>query len=178
MANICVALKEMSEGSFRKVYQASLSTIVDRPNGHTVEADLTKVESNLSNRVVGKYRIYDGLTGLTGITVGSETIQSIFNAMSNKSMALIPVGAGYNSAQYPAANGTAFLIKISQEFAIAFFQEVKKNSLYTGVYYKAVSNGVVSWSGWRDYESDAPSFAYQSTQPTNQKTNDYWMKPL
>lgn len=174
---VCVKRKE-SDNQFYKVYIAASTDIVERPSGNILETDLQTMETNISNRVIGTYRIYDGLTGLSGITAGSETIQSIFNAMSNKSMTLIPVGSGYNAAAYPAANGTAFLIKVTQEFAIAFFQQVNNNSLYTGVYYKAPSTGVVTWTGWRNYESTAPDFAYQSSQPTDQKTNDYWMKPL
>lgn len=179
MPDIKVRMKrKASDNQFYKVYLAASTDIVERPNGHILENDIQTMEANIANRVVGTYRIYNGLEGLSGVSVGSETIQSIFNAMSDHSMTLIPVGSGYNSAQYPAANGTAFLIKVTQEFAIAFFQEVNKNSLYTGVYYKAVSGGAVTWSGWRNYESSAPDFAYQADQPNDQKVNDYWMKPL
>ena len=151
------------------IYIASSSDIVARAGNEelSVEDSLLSIESTLPNKVNGQFRIYHGLSELS-LTAGSETIQSIIEAMQNNSMLLMSVSSGNNTSAYPATNGTLLAVKVTQEFAMTMFQEVNVNSLHTGVYYKSVSTSQVTWTGWRDYE--VPDLTYDNT-PINGSDN-------
>ena len=161
-------LKQKGTGStWNKVYLCSSTDIVERPNSEkNAEETFTEIENILHNKVDGTFRLYHSLNEIS-LTAGSETIQSIIDGMQNNSIMALPVGSGYNAGQYPAANGTLLIVKITQEFAMAFFQQVNVNSLHTGVYYKSVSTSQVTWTGWRDYETTP--LEYDST-PTADST--------
>lgn len=170
-------LKIKQSNSFAKVLMASSAELVSRQHkSETVEQSLTNLENDLNNMLDQTIKMYYDLPSL-GLTAGSETIETIIGAMSDKSGVLIGVGSGYNSAQYPASNGTLYILKRSQEFAIAFFQQVNVNALYTGVYYKAVSGGAVTWTGW-EQSGGGVDLQVSSTQPTDQKEGDLWAEPL
>ena len=179
MPNEKTALKVKQSNSFTKVFIESSAELVSRQDGsENVEQSLTNLENDLNSLLGKTIKMYYDLPSL-GLTAGSETMASIIGAMSDKSGVLIGVGSGYNSAQYPAANGTLYILKRSQEFAIAFFQQVNVNALYTGVYYKAVSGGAVTWTGWSKAGAGGGiNLQVSSTQPTNQKEGDLWAKPL
>ena len=159
-------LKQKGTGStWNKVYLCSSTDIVERPNsGKNAEETFTEIENTLPKKVDGTFRLYHSLNEIS-LTAGSETIQSIIDGMQNNSIMALPVGSGYNAGQYPAANGTLLIVKITQEFAMAFFQQVNVNSLHTGVYYKSVSTSKVTWTGWRDYETTP--LEYDSTPTAN-----------
>lgn len=170
-------LKVKQSNSFAKVLMASSAELVSRQDGsENVEQSLTNLENDLNSLLGKTIKMYYDLPSL-GLTAGSETIAAIIGAMSDKSGVLIGVGSGYNSAQYPASNGTLYILKRSQEFAIAFFQQVNVNALYTGVYYKAVSGGAVTWTGW-EQAGGGVDLQVSSTQPTDQKEGDLWAEPL
>lgn len=158
--------RKNASGNWDQVKIASSAEIVSRKSGEeTVEQSLQNIETN---KVNGPFNIYHDL-GAIGLSAGSETIVSIFNAMPNNTLLFLPVGSGYaGSSVYPATNGTFMAVRITQEFGMAFFQQVNVNSIWTGVFYRSVSLGSDSWTGWRNYE---PEKLTMDSTPTEDSPN-------
>lgn len=158
--------RKNASGNWDQVKIASSAEIVSRESGEeTVEQSLQNIETN---KVNGPFNIYHDL-GAIGLSAGSETIVSIFNAMPNNTLLFLPVGSGYaGSSVYPATNGTFMAVRITQEFGMAFFQQVNVNSIWTGVFYRSVSSGSNNWTGWRNYE---PEELTMDSTPTEDSQN-------
>lgn len=146
---------------FDDILIASSSDIVSRPDSEeTVETSLQTIENvSLPGKVDGVFHVYHALDEI-GLTIGSETMDTIIAGMSTNSILVLTIGSGYVSAQYPTGNGTLLVVKAGTT-GMAFFQDYSTNSLYTNTFY-------TSWSGWRNYEVTPPQ--YDDT-PTDGSSN-------
>ena len=164
MSTFKTALKRYNGSSWDQVGLAGFADIILRENEtETIEESFQNIEASLLNKVDGVFKIYKSFSEIGG---SYSTPNEAIAAMENGSMAIIGV-TSVATPTWPATNGTFLAFRISQELAMAFFQPVTTNSLYTAVYYKSVSSGQETWTGWQTYMKNT---AYDDT-PTEDSDN-------
>ena len=89
---------------------------------------------------VGATRVYTSLDGI-GLTIGSETIESIMAALPDYSDLRLHLTSKYNATEYPATNGTLIVQKYGSNRAV--FQLTRPGQSWFGLHL----NG--TWGGWK-----------------------------
>lgn len=89
---------------------------------------------------VGATRVYTSLDSI-GLSIGSETIESIMAALPAYSDLRLQMTSGYKSTEYPATNGTLIVQKYGSNRAV--FSLTKPGQSWLGLHL----NGV--WGGWK-----------------------------
>lgn len=159
------ALKRYNGINWDQVGLAGFADIILRENEmETIEESFQNIEASLPKKVDGAFKIYKSFTEV-GVAA-SSTPSAVIAAMQDGSMAILGVTSA-STTNWPATNGTLLALRVSQELALAFYQPVTTNSLYTAVYYKSVSAGQETWTGWQTYMKNA---AYDDT-PTSGSDN-------
>lgn len=93
-----------------------------------------------------------------GLSVGSETIESIAAALPTWGELRLTVGSAYNTSIYPVSYGSLKIAKYGSDSSRVIFEFVQKstNRAWFGVY---DSTAVTPWSGWVETANPAGFFS-------------------
>ena len=97
-----------------------------------------------------------------GITAGEETIESIFDTMSDNSMLSYLVWDSANYDIYPTVDASVIFYKINHTRSFAICLHSSKASFWVGTYYHPTGTEAI-WTGWNPAGipcgSDEPSLS-------------------
>lgn len=111
-------------------------------NFAALNGDISGIKTNL-----GGWRIYNDVTEL-GLTPGTETMEQIAAAMTNRSMLIYPKDGSNESLAYPSAFGMLIVTKFSNARVVFefFAQSGGRPQKWIGYYASSLSPSFTGWS--------------------------------
>lgn len=168
-------LSDSSE-EFNTWFETAQSVISEDAAGELLNL-ITELQSSKTDKIDHRLKTYTDISQI-GLTAGSETIESICEALPDASMLIYPVGRTNNVDIYPKFNsGTVQAglmevvrlnhLRIVMHYVPKVETETQMPVEYIGMAYQ--DSGVWHWSGWT---ADAPSvngftFAVANKEPTS-----------
>ena len=170
-------LSDSSE-EFNTWFETAQSVISEDAAGELLNL-ITELQSSKTDKIDHRLKTYTDLSQI-GLTVGSETIESICEALPDASMLVYAVGSTNNGSIYPKylpnqATQYGLMEVIRREITRVVMRYVPKVETetqmpveYIGMAYR---DDNLEWQ-WRGWTADAPSvngftFAVSDTEPSN-----------